>query len=254
MCPHPTLLSASPMWLHGVVLVFVRTMPLWPVSSVQGFGKCPCFLPRGRLPAVAGPAPRPSAWLRLSSPHSLGRSCTLPCLAVCRDPLQGCLLPSSPPWSWQQGLRHPAWPANPPHPLPWFSLSSHSPRHTMACSFLGRVSRFTSVSWSSLPSEPPPSALQTPQQGSPCGSSRLSAPLGAASLGAPCQRCWPADGYVRQFHAAVRALAGGTALPLLVVFLRACSIDRSHPFSGYLSSSALWPIFGGAQISLSVKC
>lgn len=86
VCPHPILLPASPTWLRDVVLVFVSTMPLWPVSSVQGFGKCPCFLPRGLLPAVAGPAPRPSAWLRLSSPRSLGRSCTLPCLAVCRDP------------------------------------------------------------------------------------------------------------------------------------------------------------------------
>lgn len=101
-----------------------------------------------------------------------------------QSPLPGCLqrpcrvslLRSSPPWSWQQGLWCPAWPASPPHPRPWFSLSSRSPQYTTACSFPARVGHFTSVSWSSLPSEPPPSALRTPPQGSPCGSSRFSAP------------------------------------------------------------------------------
>ena len=127
---------------------------------------------------------------------------------------------------------------------------------TTACGFPARVSRITSVSWSSLPSDPPPpSALQTPLKGSPCESSRLSAPgrvlppsePRVSGAGLPTVML---DGVVH----CVRALAGGTPLPILVVFLRACGIDRSHPFSGCLSGSALWPIFAGAQISLSVKC
>lgn len=65
--PHPILLPASPFVLR-VILVFVSTVPLGPVSSIPGFGKGPCFLPRGHLPAGTGLPLRPPARLWMSSP------------------------------------------------------------------------------------------------------------------------------------------------------------------------------------------